>query len=832
MVRFESICWYFYHMPFSKIARVVQNSFLTAVMGCLLLCSLRLNAQQPTAWTEWDIPWKTIGDSARLKPGERLTLTGTVKDENGRPIAGASVSVETYRHFDFADEQGRYFLELPPGSYRVVVRHVGYKHVFLRLRIVSSSALDVTMEEGVTSLGEVTITSRAIDSNVKESLSGLTILNVQEIKTLPTLMGEVDVLKSLQLMPGVSSVGEGSSAFNVRGGRMDQNLVMLNDVPLFSTTHALGFVSAFNQDILKDFSLYKGNVPAEYGGRASSVLRINSRRPDFDKWSLQGGVGPISSRLSFEGPIVPGKTSMLVAGRTSHANWVLKKARDPDVSSSRLSFFDGYAGISHRFSPNSIADLAFYASHDDFRFTDQFGYRYDNYVVNARYQALAHRKASPVLSLSYGRFNSTLIDPQGLDASELTNTMNYLVATENINYEPNDKHRIVAGISATGYFPGDERVRGYLGNTNISRREVPKNRGLELAIYGGDDFTINEKLSVSFGLRYSHYSHLGGDTVFVYAPGLPRDQTNIIDTAIYAGNKVIKSFGGFEPRISARFSLGPAQSIKVSYNRMRQYIHLISNTTAPTPIDVWQVSNGYLPPQVADNYSFGYFRNLSNNAWETSAEVFYKDMQNLVEYKDFARLFLNNHLETELLSGKGRAYGGELYVRRLKGRLVGWLSYTYTQTEVQVNGDTDETSINGGEWYPSNYNKPHTFNLVVERKFKHNGAFSLIATYSSGRPLTAVETSYIVNGTVVPVYSARNEYNMASYFRVDLSITVGNVFRKIEDSLVFSIYNILGRQNAYSVFYQRPANTYFIPKAYQLSILGSALPSLTYNFKF
>ncbi|MEJ1241765.1 TonB-dependent receptor [Chryseolinea sp. T2] len=819
-------------MPGLKSSTWKHPLTLLMIMGLTgLFLSAPTTAQQKVG-DEWNVPYTMVGDSADLVEGSMVTVTGTIRGENGAPISGATISAESFKHFDHADADGRYILNMPTGRYRVAVRHLGYKHVYMRLRVISNGVVDITMEEGVTSLDEVTILSRAIDSNVKESLPGLNTLNVQEIKMLPTMMGEVDILKSLQLMPGVSSVGEGSSAFNVRGGRMDQNLVLLNNTPLFSTTHALGFVSAFNQDVLEDFSLYKGNVPAEYGGRASSVLQINTRRGAFDKWSLQGGIGPISSRIAVEGPIVPGKTSLLAAGRGSYANWVLHKANDPDVSNSDLSFYDGYLGLSHRFSTNSIADVSFYASHDDFRFSDQFGYRYNNYVVDARLQALADRKASPVFSLSYGHFSSTLIDPNGLDASELTNTMNYLVATENLNYEPSDKHAIVAGISGTGYFPQAERIRGINGATNVSQREVPKNNGIELAIYAGDDFKVTENFSVSFGLRYSYYAHLGPDTVFHYADGSPRLPNNIADTTYHDGGEVIQSFNGLEPRISARVSLTQNQSIKVSYNRMRQYIHLISNTTAPTPVDLWQVSNSYLPPQVADNYSIGYFLNLNNNAWETSAELFYKKMQNLVEYKDFAQLFLNNHLETELLTGRGRAYGGELYIRRLKGRLTGWISYTYTQTQVQVQGSDETTSINSGAWYASNYNKPHTFNFVLERKFKNNGSFSLIATYASGRPLTAIESSYIVNGTVIPVYSARNAYKMPDYFRVDASITVGNVFRKIEDSIVFSIYNLFGRENAYSVFYQRPAPNYFIPKPYKLAILGTALPSLTYNFKF
>lgn len=803
------------------------------MLRIFLSISLLSLAIQVSGQNDWDVPWTVIGDSSNIKTNQRASVTGTVTiKETGEPLSGASISAETFKHFDYSDENGRYILILPPGSYRILVRHVGYKGKYFRLKVISSGVFNIEMEEGVTSLDEIVVTSRPLDSNVKQSLPGITSLNIQEIRTLPTLMGEVDIVKSLQLMPGVSSVGEGSSGFNVRGGRMDQNLILLNDVPLFNNSHALGFVSAFNQDVLKDFTLYKGNVPANFGGRASSVLQINTRRGDYDKWSFQGGIGPVSSRFTAEGPISKGKTSLLMAGRVSHANWVLKKVDDPDVKRSRLSFYDGFVGLSHRFSPNSVADITFYSSQDEFKFSNQFGYSWSNYLISAKWQALADQKASPVFSASYGRFRSSLIDPEGIDASKLTNTLNYLQLSETVNYEPNDKHTLVAGISGVGYFPKPEYIEGYAGNTNITRRSVDKNHGVELALYANDDLKINNSVSISVGLRYSFYSHLGADTVFQYASGLSKTEDSIIDTLYYSSGKKIKTFGGLEPRISARISTAPNQSIKISYNRMRQYIHLISNTTAPTPIDLWQVSNQYLPPQIADNYSIGYFLNLKENIWETSAEVFYKQMQNLVEYKDFPTLYLNNHLETELLSGKGRAYGGEIYIRRLKGRWTGWISYTYSQTHVKVASKDGSESINEGEWFPSNYNKPHTFNLVLDRKLQNRSAFSLIVTYASGRPLTAIESSYMVDGSVVPVYSKRNKYQIPSYFRVDLSLTVGNVFKKIDDSLVFSVYNLFGRDNTYSVFYQRPANNFFIPKAYQLSILGSALPSLTYNFKF
>jgi hypothetical protein len=780
----------------------------------------------------WNLPWTVIGDSADLKLKQNVVITGKIKLKTGEPVVGASISVETFKYFDYSDQGGSYVLELPPGRYRVTVKHVGMKSALIRLKVLSGGLLNVDMEEGATDLQEIVISSRPIDSNIKQSLSGLTKLNVQEIRTLPTLMGEVDILKSLQLMPGVSSVGEGSSGFNVRGGRMDQNLILLNDVPLFNTSHALGFVSAFNQDIIKDFSLYKGNVPSNYGGRASSVLEITTRRGDFDKWKYQGGVGPITTRFTAEGPLKSGKTSLLLGGRISHANWVLKKVSDPQVKKSKLSFYDAYAGLSHRFSPNSTADISLYASQDEFQFSDQFGYSWNNLLVNANWQGLANRKAAPVLTASYGHFSSTLIDPSGIDASELTNTLNYFQLKESVNYAPDEKHTIVAGISAVGYFPQPEKSQGYRGNTAVAKKSVDKNNGLELALFANDDYQVSENISISLGLRYSHYMHLGSDTLYTYRSGLPKTVATIEDTLYYSNFNKIKSFGGLEPRVSARVNIASNQSIKISYNRMRQYIHLISNTTSPTPIDLWQVSNEYLPPQIADNYSVGYFLNLKDNGWETSAEIFYKDMQNLVEYKDFPTLFLNRHLETELLTGVGRAYGGEIFIRRLKGKWTGWISYTYSQTEVKISSKGGSESINSGQWYPSNYNKPHTFNLVLDRRLRGNGAFSIILSYNSGRPLTAIESSYIVGGTVVPVYSERNKYQLPDYLRVDLSFTIGNVVNKIDDSLVFSIYNLFGRDNAYSIFYQRPGMNSLTPKPYKLSVLGAPLPSLTYNFKF
>lgn len=784
--------------------------------------------------TDWSaVPWLTLGDSSELDPEKPVIVTGKITLKTSREaVSGASVSVEQFKHFDYSDTQGKYVLEMPPGRYRIIVRHVGMKPSLYRVRVLSGGVLNIEMEEGAVSLDEVVISSRPIDSNIKQAISGITQLDIKEIKTLPTFMGEVDILKSIQTLPGVSSVGEGSAGFNVRGGRTDQNLMLLNGAPLFNGSHALGFVSAFNQDVVSGFNLYKGNVPAQLGGRASSVLEINTRQGNFEKWQFQSGIGLASSRFLAEGPLAKDKTSLLVAGRVSHSDWLLRQVRNPDVKRSSLFFYDGNVNLSHRFSENSSIKWNYYSSRDFFRFSNQFAYGWEIYLTNIEWRSLADRKVSPILSVVYGRYNSSLIDPSGPDASQLDNALTYWQAKETINYNPNEQHSLVAGVEATAYLPQPEKFGPYGSNETVVHKKVDKNRGWEASVFVQEDYQLSEKISLSAGLRYSMYTHIGRDTVFKYAAGVPQTIASQTDTLYYGKGKGIKTFGGFEPRVSGRISLSENASVKAGYNRMRQYIHLISNTTAPTPVDLWQVSTEYIPPQIADNYSIGYFLNLDDNKWETSAELFFKSMKNLVEYKDFPSLYLSTHIETELLSGKGRAYGGEIYIRRLKGQWTGWASYTYSQTQIQVASPFASEAINGGEWFPSNYNKPHSFNFVVNRKSFNKGAFSLLVSYSSGRPFTAVETSYIVGSTVVPVYSKRNQYQIPNYFRVDVSFTIGNVVKKLDDNLVISIYNLFGRENAYSLFYQRPANTFFVPKAYQLSVLGSAMPSITYNFKF
>jgi len=773
-----------------------------------------------------------VGDST-LSLKDKVVLTGKVTDAAGLPIVGASISVDTYKYFDYSDKDGRFLIELPAGNYRLMIRFVGKQIIFQRIRLFSTGVLNFELTEEAVNLDEIVISSRPIDSNVKSALSGVSIFNIAEVKALPTFLGEVDILKTIQLLPGVTSVGEGSSGFNVRGGRVDQNLILLNGTPIFNASHALGFVPAFNQDVLRNFSLYKGNVPANYGGRASSVLDITTRTGNFEKWEFQGGLGIASSRVTVEGPLIKDKTSILLSGRISNANWLLRQVDDPNVNRSSVFFYDANATISHNFNENSKLQLNYYSSYDYFRFSDQFAYGWQNQTTNLEWRSLANRKISPTLLVAVGRYKNSQVQPTGVGASTLDNQLNYTQVKESIQYIPNDNHEIVVGGELMFYQAKPEKLTPFGDDSKIKPGTVQKNRGLESSVFVSDNWKLNKRISLSAGLRYSGFMHVGEDTVFRYKTGLPKSANSISDTLVFSKNKLIDKFGGLEPRFSGRFSLKENQSIKISFNRMRQYIHLISNTAAPTPVDLWQTATEYLPPQTSDNYSIGYFLNQKDNAWEASIEGFFKEIKNMVEYKDFASFFLNRHIETELISAQGQAYGGEFYIRKLSGIWSGWISYTYSRSFVRTNSLFSSEQINRGEWYAAGFDRPHNANLVVNRKFRNSkNSWSLLMNYTTGRPITAIESSYIFNSVVIPLYSDRNQYRIPNYFRIDFSLNIASIFKKLDDSLTLSVYNLLGRDNAYSVFYTRPGSNFVIPKPYKLSVLGATFPSLVYNFKF
>lgn len=781
----------------------------------------------------------TIGDTTLSELPGFATITGTITDQDNNPVDGASILVEEKQIGTTSDTKGNYILTMAPGNYTIRFTYLGREPVTKKVRLFSNGVLNVQLRETALDMEEIIVEGNQYDDNVGGVITGVENVTIREMEEIPVLLGEVDVVNTLKLLPGVSTVGEGASGFNVRGGRTDQNLVLMNGAHLFNSSHVIGLFSVFNPDIIESFTLFKGHIPAQYGGKLSSVLNVKLREGNFDAFKLQGGVGLAASRLTFEGPIGD-KTSYLAAGRATYSDWILGITKDPDISGSDASFYDTNLQLTHRFNDRNTTSLSYYRSYDNFQFSDRFGYSWGSRLYNIEWNSVISDNFASSLSAVYGTYNSSYYDPSGVDSFNLENGIDYINLKENILYEISPTQSLNVGLEWNFYDGLPETVEPYNEQSAIDTEEIAKEQGREIAAYISDDIAFGE-LQVSLGLRYSLYQNLGPGQVFSYESGQPRSTDTIVDTTAYSKGEIIKTYGGFEPRISARLNLSSSSSVKLSYNINRQYNHSISNSTSPTPSDIRQVSNRYIPAQTAYSYSLGYFKNFREDTWETSAQIYYKDISDLVEYKDFADLYLNEHLETELLSGTGKSYGLELNLEKTTGSWTGWLAYSFARTFVKV-PVSEQGNINIGKWFPSSYDQPHSLTLVAKRRLGEKSAFAVNLTYKTGRPITAITSSYNTGSTSIPVFSDRNEYRIPNYFRVDVSFTVAeNIWknrtvdpnRRYKDSMTIAFYNIFSRDNAFSVFYRRPEDaSSFIPKAYKLSVLGALIPSVTYNFSF
>lgn len=801
----------------------------------LIFCVQNTNAQQKV------IVVHTTADSVKSKPVQEAVLSGVIHDaKRGEAIDGASVYVEQLNTGTVTNFRGEYQISLPTGRYTVRFQYLGMETVVKKIHLLSDTTLNITMKEKSLYMDEVIVRGSSQDNNVKSSVTGIERLTVAQISHLPSLLGVSDVVHTLLLLPGVNTVGEGASGFNVRGGMTDQNLVLLNGAPLFNSSHVLGLFSVFNPDVTNDFTLYKGYIPSRFGGRLSSVLDVHMKNGDYDRYRVKGGIGIASGRLSVQGPIQKDKTSFLIGTRSTYSDWILGLTKNLDVQKSKAAFYDANVILSHRVNENNRIQLSFYGSHDNFRYSDNFGYSWGTRLGNLRWDKIFNENLMMEVSGVIGDYSSSNYEPQGFDASRLKNGIKYYQFKTDFLFKPNRHHVIDYGVEWITYNEKPETISPYNSSSAIVNNRISKGKGRTFSVYAGDDYTISARLLFSAGLRYSYFQNLGPDNVYSYQSGVPRDVSTITDSTYYGRGKVIAHYGGFEPRASIRYNLDASSSVKLSYDHMQQFIHQVSNSTSATPSDIWQVSNSFIPGEKADNFSIGYYRNFKNDAWETSLEFFYKRTSNLLLYKNFAELHLNNHLETELLEGKGKAYGAELSIKKSTGRWTGWLSYSYTRSFVRSTTPYSSEKINSNDWFPSDYDRPNNINLVVSRKLAKRSAFSFNFTYDTGRPITAIESSYQNGPTIVPIYSTRNNYRIPDYIRLDLSFTIGdNIWknrtvspnRKYHDSLTISFYNLLGRKNAYSVFYKRPPG-YNIPTSFRLSVLGSIIPSVTYNFNF
>ena len=773
-----------------------------------------------------------IGDEAKGAGKQYFTLSGNVTGaENGQPVVGGTIYIEQLGTGTTTDENGYYSIRLKKGTYTIVVNSIDSEEKKYSIVGYSDGVLNIALLEKMYVLDEVEVRSRQ-DDNVRGIQMGYVKLDAREIKEVPVVLGERDIIKVALLLPGVQTVGEGSSGFNVRGSPADQNMFYISNVPIYNANHFFGFFSAFNPDIVEEFTLYKSNIPALYGGRLSSIFDISTRKGNMKKFSARGGISPITARLMVEGPVIKEKLSVLAGFRATYSDWVLRLMKNPDLKNSNASFGDVVLNISYNIDPRNRINVFGYYSRDNANLVNQTTFLYENAGASASWLHSFSRKAEFSLSLNYYNYsfqekNSEL----PISAYDLQYQLNHNELDYRFTLRPFDNHTFTAGITGIFY-----RIdRGTVDPLNAGSLIVPKDLGVERALEGSlylsDEWKITPALTLYGGLRYNAYAYLGPAEVFDYTPGAPRIPENITDTLYFGNNKVVKSYGGLDYRLAATYMFNPNLSVKASYNRLHQYIFMLSNTIALAPTDKWKLADYHIEPMVGDQLSVGIYTNLAKNMFELSLEGYYKRVNNLVEYRDGADLIITEYPEQEVLQGKLDSYGIEFMIKKPYGRLNGWINYTWSRAIVEVRDEKVNDYNNFGVSYPANWDKPHAFNVVANYKISRRLSISADVVYSTGRPITYPTAIYYQDGQEILHYSMRNEYRLPDYFRMDASVILeGNLKKKkfLHGSWIFSVYNLTGRRNAYSVYFKSENGRI---NGYKLSIFGTQIFSVTYDFK-
>lgn len=770
-----------------------------------------------------------VGRLNDIAPSGRATVTGTLIDtETDLPIPGATLQWQDLDLNLATDENGQFVSEVPTGIHQLLIKFVGYEERLQRIQVFNDGTLTIDLAPRAIELSEVMVAADAPDANLERTQVGVTRIDMQTVRKLPSFMGETDVLKSLLLYPGVSTIGEGAIGFNVRGGEVDQNLILQDEVFLFNPSHALGFFSTLNTDLVRDVQLYKATMPAQYGGRLSSVLDVNMRDGNFDQFQLSGGVGPVTSRLTAEGPVIADQSSFLVGFRSSYTDWLLQAIDVLEVQRSSAFFYDLNLRYTHRFDERNQLIVAGYSSDDAFTYNDEFGFDYQTVSGQAAYKRFFSDASFNELSVGYSSYRSEQQDLAGLESSRLANRIDYTRLKNQLTWVTDDDLELVGGFSGVYYQVDPGNLSPLNDSSLIVARTVPREQALEGAVFAQATYSLSPALEVSGGLRFAHYRFLGPGTTIQYQDPLNPSPEQIIGQESYDSGETIATYNSLEPRLSLRYRLTPDASLKAGYSRTAQFVNQIFNADSPTPGNQFQLSTPYLEPFRAHAVSLGFFRNFDENNWETSLEVYGRSIDALYDFRDFAELRANATLETEILAGEGRAYGVEVSLKKNQGIINGMLNYTWSRTERQVAG------INRGAWYPSNFDMPHNVSLVLNVQPNQRHTITVNFNYNSGRPITGPVGAYTtLEGLRVPVYSTRNSLRIPDYHRLDFAYTVGMGYRKdrrFKTSWTFSIYNVYGRENPFTVFYDRAIVN--PGRARQLAILGNAFPALTFNFEW
>ncbi len=773
---------------------------------------------------------------------QKFTVSGYVKEaSSGEALIGATVvDANNPSVGQVTNVYGYYSLELPEGKYLIKSSYVGYQSESIEVDLAQNQLVNFELQEETANLEEVIVSATRKDENVSSVKMSTEKLQIERIKSIPALFGEVDIIKSIQLLPGISSAGEGTTGMFVRGGSSDQNLILLDEATVYNASHLLGFFSVFNPDAIKNVEIYKGGIPAKYGGRISSILDIQMREGNNRSFEASGGLGTISSRLTAEGPIVKDKSSFLVSGRRTYADVFLGLAKDENIRNNTLYFYDFNAKINHQISDKDKIYASGYFGRDKLGFQDLFGFDWGNSTFSLRWNHLFNDKLFLNTTALYSNFDYGFdVNTSGLAYKWTSGLQEYNMKWD-FNYYLNNSNTINFGANAIYHVFSPANIESK--DQNIKNLGLGNDYAVETAIYLSDTHEINKKLSMEYGLRYSSFAKIGRDSVSIYEGDKPRREENQVGVEVYLPGEIVQYYGGFEPRLGVRYLLNSRSSLKASYNRMRQYLQVATNATAGFPTDRWIPADAYIKPLIGDQVALGYFQNFAENTWEFSVEGYYKWLQNVVDFLPGEDILLNDNIETAVAAGVAWSYGSEFLVRKNYGKTTGWLSYTLARTERQID------QVASGKPYLARYDKTHDISLVLSHEINPFLSLSGNWVYATGAAVTFPEGRYIVNNQSIPYYddTKRNTSRMPDYHRMDLSfnwkLNIKSI--KFKHEFNFSVYNVYNRKNTFSIEFREVKNknptfnsdkdgpvTSVTPESVKTALFG-IIPSITYNFKF
>ncbi|KAB1158304.1 TonB-dependent receptor [Tenacibaculum aiptasiae] len=773
-----------------------------------------------------------IGKEQRKNPQSTYNLTGIIVDQKSKkPIEGVILIERAKNISTTTNKNGVYNLKLPYGENKIEALLIGYNNIKKKLIIYNNGNLNFKLSENSEQLDEVTINTNK-NKNTKQVISGITELKSEEIKTIPLVLGERDILKVATTMPGIKSLGEGAEGINVRGGKIDQNLFLLDNGVIYNPTHFLGLFSAINPFTTNNIKIYKGNIPSEFGGRISSVFDIQTKVVDKQKLKGEVSIGPVTGNVSIQTPIIKDKSGVLVGIRSTYSDWVLKSLKEEKLAKSSASFFDFITKYDHLFNKKNSLFITGYHSKDKYQIASDTINSYQNTIVSLNWKHSFNDKntGNLILSNSTYSFNSDY-ESNGNNNFNLDYKLNETNLKLKFKYVHSKKHSFNYGLSSKLYniSPGNLTPKG--NSSSVIPVLIPKEKAMENSVFLSDKYNISKKLSLNLGLRYTLYSALGASTQNIYKENSPKNGATLESVKNYENNEIYKNYQGLSYRLSGRYLLNKNLALKGSFSKLFQFIHRLSNNTSASPIDTWRLSNLNIKPQDGTQVSLGLFQDLKNN-YEISLDGYYKKYNNIVDYKVGASLLLNKNIETEILQGEGKSYGIEFLLRKNAGKLNGWLSYSYSRSLIKLDSKHPEERVNNGLFFPTNFDKPHDLNIILNYKLTKRFSLSSNFSYQSGRPVTYPSGKYILNGTEYLLYSDRNTFRIPDYYRLDIGFNVeGNhKIKKFAHSFWnISIYNVLGRNNPYSVFFETRNGRV---SAYKSSVFSVPVPTITYNFKF